>query len=194
MNEETGAARPPRPPWWLGPIGVLLGSLAAFAILTFGQAWSSPAVLPLLAFLPALGGYTLRVLRTATAFNLLSSVGTGLGWIVFISLLASPLEGTRVFSFIIIGGIRGLPWGIVVGPLVALSFILLFQWLGSVLVLGTSWVLEQRGIKLPRSKGKPRRQIGFAVFGVALLGISSFLIPFSFQLAYVLGPQANVEL
>ncbi len=25
MNEDSGAGRPPRPRWWLGPIGVLLG-------------------------------------------------------------------------------------------------------------------------------------------------------------------------
>ncbi len=93
------AAESPRPvPWWLGPLGVLLGVFAAFAILTFGLVWNFPAALAILAFVPALAGYALMVARNQTALNLLTSTGTGFGWILLISLMTSPLCHLQAIS------------------------------------------------------------------------------------------------
>ncbi len=131
MNEDSGAARPPRPRWWLGPLGVLLG-LAVVGVLALsidpGQPFVGFIFLSLLA-IPAISGYALRALIFRPRRAAISSVGTAVGWVLFVGFLLGDLGAT----FFIVAIIFGIPGLIFLGA-VALGFILVAQWFATEIV------------------------------------------------------------
>ncbi len=81
MSEESGAARPPRPRRWLGPLGVLLGLIVVLVLAVSidpGEPFVGFIFLGLLA-IPAISGYVLRALLHKTTRAAISSVGTAVG-------------------------------------------------------------------------------------------------------------------
>ena len=131
MSEEGGAARLPRPRWWLGPLGVLLG-LAVVGVLSVsidpGQPFVGFIFLSLLA-IPAISGYALRALIFKPRRAAISSVGTAVGWVLLVGFLLSDLGAT----FFIVAMIFGIP-GLISLSAFGLGFILVAQWSASEIV------------------------------------------------------------
>ena len=135
MNQNAGGEEgPPRSTWWLGPVGVLIGfSIALIVILAItSRPGASAAFLFFILFvIPAVSGYAFRALMRRTARATFSSLGTAVGWMLFLGFLLGDL-GLGITMFI--GAAFFGPLGIVFLGLVALGFILVSQELASLAV------------------------------------------------------------
>ncbi|MFQ6012556.1 MAG: hypothetical protein ACE5LS_02805 [Thermoplasmata archaeon] len=135
-NEESGAGRPPEPPWWLGPTGVLLGSVVILLAGIWGGLWRFPAtILITIVAAPAISGYALRTVLSGGRRAALSSIGTAVGWILFITFLFNdlPILGEVAFWSFQIAQFF-FPVGLLLPAALALGFILVAQWSASEMV------------------------------------------------------------
>ena len=135
-NEESGAARPPRPRWWLGPIGVLLGVIVLLLAVFLGGLSRFLAVFLIsIVAVPAISGYALRTVLSGGRRAALSSIGTAVGWILFVAFLLNnlPFLGDLGIMLIITAQFLG-PLGWLLPAAVALGFILVAQWSTSEIV------------------------------------------------------------
>ncbi len=85
-------AVPPR--WWVGSIGVLGGVVLAYLTVVPGF-WRNPAVfISAVLVIPAITGYAFRVaLLGRTPSNRLGSIGTSLGWALFLFAVLATRSG-----------------------------------------------------------------------------------------------------
>ena len=136
MSEESGAARLPRPRWWLGPVGVLLGSVVILLAGIWGGLWRFPTtILITIVAVPAISGYALRTVLSGGRGVALSSIGTAVGWILFIAFMVNDLPTLRDWAFMLFIGPQLFgPAGLVLLGPVALGFILVAQWFASEIV------------------------------------------------------------
>jgi hypothetical protein len=83
---------PPR--WWVGSIGVLVGVVLAYLTVVPGF-WRNPAVFAGAVFvIPAITGYAFRVaILRRTPSNRWGSIGTVLGWAVFLFAVSAIPSG-----------------------------------------------------------------------------------------------------
>ena len=122
----------PRATWWLGPVGVLLGVLALL-LAAFGGLSGFPRVFAIaIVMVPAVSGYSLRIVRLGGRRAALSSIGTAVGWILFVAFLLDwlPFLGGLGFMLFLTAQFF-FPVGLLVPAAVALGFILVSQELAS---------------------------------------------------------------
>ncbi len=83
---------PPR--WWVGSIGVLVGFVLVYLTIAPGF-WRNPAVFATALFaIPAITGYVFRLaLLGKTPSNRLGSIGTVLGWALFLFAVSAIPSG-----------------------------------------------------------------------------------------------------
>ncbi len=142
MSEESGVGRPPRPRWWLGPIGVLLGVIVLLLAVFLGGLSRFPAAFLIsIVAVPAILGYALRTILSGGRRAALSSIGTAVGWILFLAFLLDwlPFLGGLGFMLFLTAQFF-FPVGLLVPAAVALGFILVAQWSANEIVdrLGSS--------------------------------------------------------
>ncbi len=126
---------PPRPRWWLGPLGVLLGVLVLL-LAVFGGLWRFRiAFLISIVVVPAVVGYALRTVLSGGKRAALSSIGTAVGWILFVAFLLNnlPFLGGLAYMLLLTAQFF-FPVGWLVPAALALGFILVAQWSASKIV------------------------------------------------------------
>ncbi len=86
---------PPR--WWVGPSGVFVGFVLAYLTIVPGF-WRNPAVfIGAVLLIPAITGYAFRVaLLGRTPSNRLGSIGTVLGWVLFVFAVSAFPSGFSI--------------------------------------------------------------------------------------------------
>ncbi len=90
-------------------------------ILSFFHFFRFPEALQVILYtIPAVTGYTLKLVRTLTPFRMLSSIGTPLGWVAFLAFMR---YGGEIAFLVGIAGQTALPFGLLLPVLVALGFV-----------------------------------------------------------------------
>ncbi len=121
-------------------MGVLIGVVTVPLVLILGSLWNHPAMFWAFVLGPGFSGYLLRVGVARTSSSAISSIGTALGWPLY--LLPAGL-GVPVFAeLFLLFNLFG-PLGLIGHALVLLGYIRLFEWLFGRLgdrVLGSSGV------------------------------------------------------
>lgn len=121
---------PGLPPWWVSPMGVLIGFFASGAVF-FPTTSAALRLLPYFV-LPALVGALFRMLWSKSPIAALSAIGTGGGWVLFVLLPVWPLlpgaaPGLTSLHF------GGIPVGALLAPVIAVALIRAGE-------LGVTWV------------------------------------------------------
>ena len=78
-----------RSTWWIGPIGVLMGFVVALVLVLSIDPGQAIPLFFTFSFLviPATSGYAFRAVMRRSARATFSSIGTAVGWMLFVGLL-----------------------------------------------------------------------------------------------------------
>lgn len=114
--------------WLSGPLGVLAGFILAIIVLEAVSGWGTPAEVWGFTLVPAVAGFVLRV---GTTRQVIGSIGTALGWALFIGFLTTDLPViSGVARFVLmLGFFLPLGIGLLIPAALILGFILGGEWL-----------------------------------------------------------------